>query len=117
MSIAQIREQIEELSYEERVELSEWLQITTPVEDDDLYLQETLVLAEQRSEELRSGKVKAISEAEFWDRVDSARYGEVEDAELALAEKRDAEIEAGTKKLLSEEEFWKRMHEFKSALR
>lgn len=117
MSIAQIREQIEELSYEERVELSEWLQMTTPVEEDEEDLQEILALAEQRSEELRSGKVKGIPWEEVRSRSDSLLYGEVEDAELALAEKRDAEIEAGTKKLLSEEEFWKRMHEFKATLR
>jgi hypothetical protein len=70
MSIAQIREQIEELSYEERVELSEWLQITTPVEDDDAYYE---ALAEKRSEELRTGKARLLSEEEFWAGVELAK--------------------------------------------
>lgn len=64
MSIAQIREQIEALNYEERVELSEWLQVTTPVgENDDAYLE---ALADRRSEELRTGKAKRLSEEKFW---------------------------------------------------
>ena len=71
MSIAQIREQIEELSYEERVELSEWLQLTTPVEEgDDAYFE---ALAEKRSEDLRTGKARLLSEEEFWAGVQLAK--------------------------------------------
>jgi|GEM_PF-1951799 len=71
MSIAQIREQIDELSYEERVELSEWLQMTTPVEDEDdqAYQDEILALAEKRDAEINAGTKKLLSEEEFWSRV------------------------------------------------
>lgn len=71
MSLATIREQIDELSYEERVELSQWLQMTTP-DEDDAYLQETLALAEQRSEELKSGKVVGIPWEEVRRQLDQA---------------------------------------------
>ncbi len=60
MSIAHIREQIAELSYEERLQLSDWLQITTSLEDEDAEEAAELALAEQRSEELRSGAAIAI---------------------------------------------------------
>lgn len=74
MSLATIREQIDELSYEERVELSQWLQMTTPVEEDedDAYLQETLALAEQRSAELQSGKAVGIPWEEVRRQLDQA---------------------------------------------
>lgn len=74
MSLATIREQIDELSYEERVELSQWLQMTTPVEEDedDPYLQETLALAEQRSSELQSGKAVGIPWEEVRRQLDQA---------------------------------------------
>ena len=74
-SIAQIREQIDELSYAERVELSEWLQLTTPVEEeeDQAYLDEILALAEKRSEELRSGKVIGIPWEEVKRQLDATQ--------------------------------------------
>lgn len=74
MSLATIREQIDELSYEERVELSQWLQMTTPVEEDedDAYLQETLALAEQRSAELQSGNAVGIPWEEVRRQLDQA---------------------------------------------
>lgn len=71
MSLATIREQIDELSYEERVELFQWLQMTTP-DEDDAYLQEMLALAEQRSEELQSGKVVGIPWEEVRRQLDQA---------------------------------------------
>ncbi|SKA81157.1 Putative addiction module component [Prosthecobacter debontii] len=74
-SIAQIREQIDELSYAERVELSEWLQLTTPVEEeeDQAYLDEILALAEKRSEELRAGKVIGIPWEEVKRQLDATQ--------------------------------------------
>jgi|GEM_PF-2630658 len=61
MSVAQIREKIDALSLAERFEISEWLQLTLPEEDEDeAYLQETLTIAERRSEEMSSGKVKGV---------------------------------------------------------
>ncbi|TDU81434.1 hypothetical protein EI77_00742 [Prosthecobacter fusiformis] len=70
MSIAQIREQIDALSYEERVELAEWLHITTPLGDDE---DEEVALAEKRSEELRTGKARLLTEEEFWAGVQLAK--------------------------------------------
>ena len=65
MSAVQIREAIEKLSPAERLDLVEWLNETTPHEEDDAYLQETIAIAERRSEELRSGAVKAVP----WEQV------------------------------------------------
>ena len=72
MSVIQIREQINTLSDAERGELSQWLLETTHSENDDACLQETIALAEQRSEELRSGKVKAVPWKEVKRQLDEA---------------------------------------------
>ena len=72
MSVIQIREQINTLSDAERAELSSWLLETTHPENDDACLQETISLAEQRSEELRSGKVKAVPWKEVKRQLDEA---------------------------------------------
>lgn len=73
MSIAHIREQIAELSYEERLQLADWLQITTALEDEDAEEAAELALAEQRSEELKTGKANLLSEEEFWAGVQQAK--------------------------------------------
>ncbi len=73
-SIAHIREQIDELSPADRQELSAWLQETTSEEDDDeAYLQEGIALAEKRSEEMRTGKARLLSEEEFWAGVEQVK--------------------------------------------
>lgn len=74
MSLTEIREHIGALSLEERIEISEWLQLTLPEEEEDeAYLQETVALAERRSEEMRTGKVQPLSEEDFWARAESAK--------------------------------------------
>ena len=117
MSVAQIQEQIQNLSFEERVELAHWLKESTTLDNIDPEVEaESLRIANQRLADLESGRVKGLSEEEFWERVENDRYGEAEDAELELARKRCAELEAGTKRLLSEEEFWAGLQAFKSKL-
>lgn len=71
MSVAQIREQIQELSEAERIELAEWLSDSLSG-SDNAYLQETIAIAERRSEELRSGKVKGVPWEEVKARLDAA---------------------------------------------
>lgn len=73
MSVAQIQEQILELSEAERIQLAEWLRDSIPDEEDDAYLQETIAIAQRRSEELRTGKVKGLTEEEFWARVNASK--------------------------------------------
>lgn len=70
MSVAQIREQITQLSDDERLELSEWLQDTT--EDstpDSEVMAESIRIGSERLEELRSGRVKGLTHDEFWTQV------------------------------------------------
>lgn len=70
MSVAQIREQITQLSDDERLELSEWLQDTT--EDstpDSEVMAESIRIGAERLEELRSGRVKGLTHDEFWTQV------------------------------------------------
>ncbi len=74
MSVAQIQEQILELSEAERIQLAEWLRDSIPDDEDDACLQETIAIAEQRSEELRSGKVKAVPWEEVKAQLDAALH-------------------------------------------
>ncbi len=60
MSVVQIREAIDKLTFPERVEISEWLLATTTAPEDDDELDEVIALAEQRCEEMRTGKAKGV---------------------------------------------------------
>lgn len=67
MSLAQIQEAIEELSAEEVRSLREWLsERSSDAADDTSYDQEGIRIAQNRLEELLSGKVKGLTQEEFW---------------------------------------------------
>lgn len=116
-AIEEAREKIDALNFEERVELTRLLQESIVIDESDPeWDAEGLRIAQERSDDIESGRVKALSAEEFWERIETDQYGDAEDAELDLAEKRDAELAAGTKKLVSEEEFWQQMQRFKATL-
>ena len=74
MSLAQIQEAIEELSAEEVRSLREWLsERSGDAEDDTPYDQEGIRIAQNRLEELLSGKVKGLTQEEFWAEMNARR--------------------------------------------
>jgi protein-arginine kinase activator protein McsA len=69
-----IREQIQELSLEERVELTEWLLAGTTPDDIDAEIEaESERIAQERLARLEAGLAKTISEEEFWRRAAAHR--------------------------------------------
>ncbi|MBX7209380.1 MAG: hypothetical protein K1X78_13765 [Verrucomicrobiaceae bacterium] len=69
VTIAEIRKQIQELSEAERIELAYWLSAKC----DQEVAAKTLLVAQQRLEDLQTGKVKGLTEAEFWAAADARR--------------------------------------------
>ena len=74
MSLAEIREPIEELSFEDRVEPAEWLAATTAADDLAPEVEaESVRLAEKRLADLEVGLAHCISEDEVWRRAAARR--------------------------------------------
>ena len=72
MSKRELHEALLELPEHEREAMAHWLLDTLseePVVDDEV-MQESIRLAEERSAELDSGKVKALTHEEVWSKID-----------------------------------------------
>lgn len=72
MSARELREALLHLPDHEREEIAHWL-LGTLSEADGEVLQESIRLAEERSAELKSGKVKALTHDEMWTSIDQVR--------------------------------------------
>lgn len=61
------------LPLQERVLLAESLLESLPAAENEWSDEEELAEAERREDEIASGKVQTLSEAEFWERVEANR--------------------------------------------
>lgn len=119
MSLTQIREAIENLSLDERWELSDWLIAINAPGDDDPVIQDSIAIANQRMKEIESGKAQWVGEDEFWTRVREGteqRERELDSEVLKLAHQRAAELAHGTKKLIPEEQVWQEINAMRAQL-
>lgn len=74
-SVAQIREQIEGLNLEDRIELKVWLDESTSEELVEAGVEsESVRIAEQRMADVAAGKSRLIESDEFWKRIQTRQH-------------------------------------------
>jgi len=72
-AVEEIKKQALALGVKERVQLAESLLRSLPPAAEDSSEAEELAEAERRESEIETGRVQALHEGEFWDRVEARR--------------------------------------------
>lgn len=72
-AVEEIKKQVLELGLKERASLAEFLLSSLPPVPAECSEAEELNEAERREEEIASGQVQALHDAEFWRRIETCR--------------------------------------------